>query len=211
MTQSSDPLMSPPPTPPQRGRGKRWLRWTVGSLVAFSAVIAIAATLVAPFLVRAFRMEREIWTDQSGLPTSPEFRYLLFPTNEAIAFDDAMLTRNPSKWERVLLNQLPEQDARAISARDTRTGVLRYVDGATMALVPEDPADVQPALDAFIELVGRNRDPRIEWLRFDVSEQDGGARVTLEVADTRSANIYEYSVADGRVIPRRWTRRWRDW
>lgn len=211
MTKTIDSSMSHPPTPPQRDRGRRRLRWTVGSLLALSALIAVAAVLLAPRLVRALGLEREIWTDQSGLPASPEFRYLLFPTNAAIAYDDATLTNNPSKWERVLLNRLPEQGARAISARDTRTGVLRYVDGATMALLPEDPAGVQSALEAFVELVGRNRDPKIEWLRFDVSEQAGGAQVKLEVADTRSSNIYEYSVADGRVIPRRWTRRSRDW
>jgi hypothetical protein len=162
-------------------------------------------------MVRALLLETEIWAEESGLPVSPRFRYVLFPTHDAIAYDDAALSQNPSLWERVLLNEVHEQDARAISARDARTDMLRYVDGASMALLPADPADVHLALNAFVELVGRKRVPQIQRLRFDMSEQDGGAQVTLEVVDTRFTNIYEYSVADGMMIPRRWTRRSRDW
>ena len=211
MTQPSNPLISHPRTPPKRAAGRRWLLWAIGAFLAASALIAVAATLLLPLMVRALLLETEIWAEESGLPVSPRFRYLLFPTHDAIAYDDAALSQNPSPWERVLLNEVHEQDARAISARDARTDMLRYVDGASMALLPADPADVHLALNAFVELVGRRRVPQIQRLRFDMSEQDGGAQVTLEVVDTKFTNIYEYSVADGLVIPRRWTRRSRDW
>ena len=211
MTQPSNPHISHPRTPPKRAAGRRWLLWAIGAAVVVSALIAVAATILLPLMVRALRLETEIWAEESGLPVSPRFRYLLFPTHDAIAYDDAALSQNPAVWERVLLNEVHEQDARAISARDARTDTLRYVDGASMALLPADPADCHLALMAFVELVGRKHDPRIERLRFDMSEQDEGVLVKLEVADTRFTNIYEYSVADGTVIPRRWTRRSRDW
>jgi hypothetical protein len=198
-------------TPPQRDVRMRWLRSAIAALVGALVLIAVAATFLPRLLARGLRMETEIWSEESGLPASPRFRYLLFPTEEAIAYDDVMLSNGPLRWNRVLLNELPEQDARAISARDAATGVLRYVDGATMSLLPDDPADVPPALAAFVTLVGQKRDPQIRRLSFEVCEQNGSALAKLEVADTRATDIYEYSVANGKVIPRRWTRRLGYW
>ena len=160
---------------------------------------------IPPLAKRFLQIETQHWSQQSGVPASKHFRYLLFPKIDAIAYDDALLSQNPAMWDRVLLNELHEQNLRAVPARDARTGAMRFVDGATMQLTPSDPADVQPALNAFVELVGKRRDPKIRSLVFRENTRDKMAIVTLEVNTLRATNIFEYAIKDGLVIPLRHT------
>lgn len=204
MSQRAHPLVPPPP--PAAKPRRRLLWWTLGSLALVGALVTAGVVFLPSIARRILVTEIQIWTSESGLPPSTNFRYLLFPTSDAIAYDDAELSISPAPWSRVLLNQLHEQDSRAISARDAQTGAMRFVDGARMQLLPDDPTQVRPALDAFVELVGWKRNPRIERLAFRARAHDGVALVTLEVAGSRSTEIYEYSVTNGKVIPRRWTR-----
>ena len=75
-----------------------------------------------------------------------------------------------------------------------------------MKLIPEDPGKIQVALDQFVELVGWQRDPKIRRLAFFHSQQNGIEIATLEISAGPATDIYEYSVRDAKVIPRRWTR-----
>ena len=177
----------------------------VASAIFVIAAIAGLVTLLGPPLLKLV-LTREMWVAGNGTLASDQFRYLLFPTADSIAYDDDSLGLNPTAWDRVLLNNLPEQESRAVRARDTRSGTVRFVDGASMALLPSDPAEVESELARFVSLVGKQRERPIRSIRFEQGERDGIPLVTLEVVEERSTEIFEYSIEAGRVVPLRWCR-----